>query len=41
MCIVHHGKDALSPLSLLNDALQRKDDLHHSHRFKLYFDLEI
>jgi len=32
MLIVHHGKDALSPLSLLNDALQRKDALHHSPR---------
>ena len=29
---VHHGKDALLPLSLLNNALQRRDALHHSPR---------
>jgi len=30
---VHQGKDAPSPLSLLNDALQHKGALHRSHRF--------
>jgi len=28
---VHHGKDAPSPISLLNDTFQRKDAVHHSH----------
>jgi len=30
---VHHNKDAPSLLSLRNGTLQRKDALHHSHRY--------